>query len=200
MNSNQPKIPTELATQDVKVRKFDRDYFYNVLRVYERLTQKQVDALNLLLDFMEEDVNVKDLNHFAYMLATVKHETASTYRPIEEYGKGKGKKYGIPDKNGNIYYGRGYVQLTWDFNYKKMSDLLNIDFYNKPELVLDYKFSYKIMSYGMRLGLFTGVKLYDFINKQECNFRMARKIINGLDRASTIAQYAEIFKKALRLK
>lgn len=29
----------------------------------------------------------------AYMLATAWHETAHTVRPIEEYGKGKGKRY-----------------------------------------------------------------------------------------------------------
>ena len=36
-----------------------------------------------------------DLRWLAYMLATTFHETARTMQPIEEYGKGKGKTYGI---------------------------------------------------------------------------------------------------------
>ncbi len=35
-------------------------------------------------------------------------------QPIEEYGRGKGRKYGAPaGPYGKIYFGRGYVQLTW---------------------------------------------------------------------------------------
>jgi len=34
-------------------------------------------------------------------------------QPIEEYGKGKGMKYGSPDpETGQTYYGRGFVQTT----------------------------------------------------------------------------------------
>ena len=50
------------------------------------------------------------LRQTAYMLATAKHETANTFAPIEEYGKGKGLPYGKPDrKTGLVYFGRGYV-------------------------------------------------------------------------------------------
>ncbi|MBW4514576.1 MAG: M23 family metallopeptidase [Timaviella obliquedivisa GSE-PSE-MK23-08B] len=31
------------------------------------------------------------------------------------------------------YYGRGYFQLTWDYNYKSMGDLLGIDLVNNPD-------------------------------------------------------------------
>ena len=41
-------------------------------------------------------------------------------QPIAEYGKGKGRKYGVPGRNrGQVAYGRGYVQLTWDDNYER---------------------------------------------------------------------------------
>jgi hypothetical protein len=34
-------------------------------------------------------------------------------QPIEEYGKGRGMPYGKPDPTtGQVYYGRGFVQLT----------------------------------------------------------------------------------------
>jgi hypothetical protein len=60
------------------------------------------------------------ISWLAYVLATVYHETASTMEPIEEYGKGAGHSYGEPDpETGQVYDGRGYVQLTWKDNYQK---------------------------------------------------------------------------------
>ncbi len=62
----------------------------------------------------------------------------------------------------NIYYGRGYVQLTWENNYKKMDKALNFvgssSLHLHPEKALDAKTAYHIMSYGMRNGSFTGKK------------------------------------------
>ena len=46
------------------------------------------------------------------------------------------------------------------------------------------------MSLGMRRGSFTGKKLADFIGPASCDYLQARRIINGLDRASTIEEYA----------
>ena len=44
---------------------------------------------------------------------------------IEEICKGRGMPYGKPDlTTGKVYYGRGFVQLTSERNYKTMSDLL----------------------------------------------------------------------------
>ena len=41
--------------------------------------------------------------------------------PIAEYGKGEGHEYGepCPQYDNQVAYGRGYVQLTWDYNYEK---------------------------------------------------------------------------------
>ncbi len=81
-----------------------------------------------LLECLPQDPEVTDARWAAYMLATVKHECADTWRPIEEYGKGKGRPYGTPvtvtapdgTQYVNAYYGRGFVQLTWKLNYDKM--------------------------------------------------------------------------------
>ncbi|MBE3951934.1 hypothetical protein HJ144_09510 [Vibrio parahaemolyticus] len=46
-------------------------------------------------------------------------------QPVEEYGKGVGHEYGIPDPiTGQTYYGRGDVQVTWKYNYERLSRLL----------------------------------------------------------------------------
>src|ERR1017187_3559067 len=105
-------------------------FFFAIQGPWGDLNNTQRSALESLLTFMEGDANVADPRHAAYMLATSRHETAGTYRPIEEYGKGEGHKYGIPDRNGNTYYGRGFVQLTWADNYKTMGANLSIDLYN----------------------------------------------------------------------
>jgi putative chitinase len=156
-----------------------------------KANHSQYGGIISLLDALMADENVTDIRHAAYMLATTKHETAKTWQPIEEYGKGKGYKYGNPDiETGEAYYGRGYVQLTWAANYISMGRALNIDLYHHPELALDPKVAYEIMSLGMRRGSFTGKRLKDYINADECDYLHARKIINGMDCAERIAGYA----------
>ena len=138
------------------------------------------------------------LRQAAYMLATAKHETANTFAPIEEYGKGKGLPYGKPDrKTGLVYFGRGYVQLTWVKNYQTMGTVLGLPLYTQPDLALRYDVAYKIMSYGMTHGTFTGVALSRYINEDKTDYLNARKIINGTDKADLIAGYATAIEQML---
>jgi len=162
------------------------------------LGQRQVDGLNALLREIGSDTTVDDIRWFAYMMATAYHETAHSFQPIEEIGKGRGRPYGMPDPiTGQIYYGRGLVQLTWKRNYQKFGDLLGLDLVSHPALALQPGTAYKIMSFGMTGGLFTGKKLADYINDEDSDYVDARRIINGLDRARLIAGYAAKFEKML---
>lgn len=165
--------------------------------LFKPLSASQHEALDELLTFFEKDKDITDPGWIAYMLATVKHETDDTYRPIEEYGKGKGRKYGIPAKNGKVYYGRGYVQLTWHGNYLVMTDYVGVDLVSHPEEALSPDTAYKILSVGMRKGMFTGKKLADYIKGDERDYQNARRIINGVDCAEKIAGYAVKFEKIL---
>ena len=172
------------------------------------LDDSQSSGIDALLGFLEQDTDVSDVRWAAYMLATVKEECAGTWQPIEEYGMGQGQSYGNPvtvtDPNGNtytnIYYGRGYVQLTWEANYEKMSQNLNLgdQLLYHPEQALDPPTAYDIMSFGMRNGSFTGVGLGDFINDSGCDYVDARMIVNGLDNAGTIAGYAMTLESLLK--
>jgi putative chitinase len=177
----------------------DRDKFLFLYSgKYGVLKPSQIQGIATLLESLEGDTCITDPRHAAYMLATVKHECAGTWQPIEEYGKGKGYKYGIPSpKTGKAYYGRGYVQLTWAENYIAMSKPLGVNLYQKPELALDPKVAYQIMSYGMRKGSFTGKKLAHYIEGEKCDYINARRIINGTDCAEKIAGYAEIIEEML---
>ncbi len=184
----------------------NRPKFFTSIRIlFKRLSQSQVDGLNFLLDAFEQDGKLT-VQEMAYMLATSFHETAETMLPIEEYGKGRGKRYGQNiDMDGSrykglshIYYGRGYVQLTWLTNYKKAGDKICVDLVNHPELALNPSYAAQVMIVGMREGWFTGKKLSDYIKAGRADYVGARRIINGTDKAQLIAGYANQFEAALK--
>lgn len=191
----------------------DDKFFYDKIRqslFKGSIKQSQVDGINNILSCTAA-AHITDARHIAYILATAYHETAHTMQPIEEYGKGKGYDYGkklkrsrvpylSPDK---LYYGRGYVQLTWYENYQQMGKLLNVDLLNHPELALDMTIASEILIEGMtkgnsHLGDFTGVSLETYFNDSKTDWVNARKIINGLDKAELIADYAKSFYDALK--
>lgn len=168
----------------------DRDIFFGRARVAPfggTLTQGQVDGCNAILDAWEKRDDLTDKRWLAYMLATAKWETAHTMKPIEEIGKGHGRPYGVPTVDGRVFYGRGYVQLTWATNYAKMAALTGVDLVGQPELALDPKLAALIMFEGMKGGLFTGVGLPSFFNDLRDDPVEARRIINGMDHADDIA-------------
>lgn len=183
--------------------KIDRGIFFAQIRsLFGRMSQSQVEGLNSLLDAVGGCL----INEAAYMLATAYHETAHTMQPIEEYGKGRGRDYGKRLKMSRkpysdtlpIYYGRGYVQLTWYENYDKAGRLLKLDLLRQPELALQADVAAKIMREGMFDGWFTGKKLGEYIGLRTAEYVSARRIINGMDKAQLIAGYAVVFELALR--
>lgn len=178
-----------------------RKNFFDTIRpslFNSSLNQDQVSGCEaIILEW--ESRGLKDLRWLAYMLATAYHETAKTMQPVEEYGKGKGRKYGIPDpETGLIYYGRGYVQLTWKSNYATMGKLLNKPLVEAPELALKPDIAAQVMFEGMTKGYFTGVSLKNYFNDAKEDWINARKIINGLDCAEKIGGYAKAFYEALK--
>jgi putative chitinase len=177
-----------------------REAFFSLYRgQYGRLTQVAVSGLSECLNRLEHDHELSaDLRWAAYVLATIKHETAGTFHPVEEIGKGRGHDYGKP-VNGHVYYGRGYAQLTWERNYATMGKRLNVDLVQRPELALRPDVAWAVLSLGMREGLFTGHRLEKFIHATKCDYFNARRIINGTDRAALIAGYAIHFEHYLRV-
>lgn len=187
------------------------DYDWDKLRLqFGQFRQSQVDGFNAIVDAANQfGTDAINPLYFAYMLATAWHETAHTMQPIEEYGKGRGRRYGSNiDINGSryqglphIYYGRGYVQLTWLTNYVLMGKKLGIDLVNNPSLALDPKHATDIMIMGMLDGLFTSKRLSDCIKHGSyAEFVSARRVINGKDKDALIAGHAVRFLDCLQLK
>ena len=178
----------------------DKQKLFNAIRsIAKTLTQIQVDSVDAILESCDK-WGIKDLRYISYIIATAYHE--SRLKPIEEIGKGKGYPYGskldmgggpnkrvaysTPDK---LFYGRGFVQLTWLCNYRAFARLLNLDLVNRPELALQPDIAAEIIVYGMLKGVFTGHKLADSFNAKENNPVEARYIVNGQDKATLIAGY-----------
>ncbi len=181
----------------------DRKKLFDGAReLFGKFDQPQVDGINAICDEFERR-QWNDRRHLAYIFATVQHETAATMQPIEEIGRGRGKKYGIPDaKTGKTYYGRGYVQLTWKRNYVFASTELGVDFVTNPDWVMKLEYALDILFDGMGEGWFAGAKggtynLTWFFNENANDPVEARRIINGMDKAAKIAAKYEKWLKAL---
>jgi hypothetical protein len=176
---------------------FDRSLFFNSVRsslFSGSLSQTQVDGMNYMLDVFESDYNWPDLRWLAYAFATAYHETAFTMQPIKEYGS---QSY-LQSKPYYPYYGRGYVQLTWEDNYRKMGTKLGVNLLgDNKDRALEPSIAAEVMYAGMRDGDFTSKKLADYFSSTTNDPVGARRIINGTDRAQTIAGYHDKFLKAL---
>jgi len=179
----------------------DRSAFFDVMRQeFGSLSQEQVAGTEALLDAAEE--YSLPMNQLAYVLSTSWHETAATMMPIAEYGKGEGHEYGepCPEYNNQVAYGRGYVQLTWDYNYEKADSecSLNHALLDDFDLALDPVVASQIIFRGMLEGWFTGKKLGDYVNETVTDYYNARRVVNGTDKADMLAGYAESFEQSLR--
>ena len=182
---------------------FDRATYFASVRstLFEgALDQQQVDGQNVILAVWEYGAGgtpMTDLRWLAYMLATQYHETGKRCWPCVEQGSDaylEGKKY-YP------YIGRGFVQLTWDYNYDTASKALGLiddrDLVDHPEMALDSLIATRVMFRGMAEGWFTGAKLGQFFDESEDDPVGARAIINGNDCDEMIAAYHDQFLVAL---
>ena len=173
---------------------------FEILRKqFGTLEQSFVDGVNLVV--VESEKEGLEYNQTAYVLATAYHESAGTFLPVKE-------AYWLSEnwRKQNLryypYYGRGLVQITWKENYSKVGNKLGYgeQFANNPDMVMDQDISVKILVRGSKEGWFTTRKLSDYINKEQSkkDYTNARRIINGVDKATKIANEAIVFEKALR--
>ena len=180
-----------------------------------KLSDEQVEGIEAILD--AATAAGWSMAWKAYALATAYHETAKTMQPIPEYGNNNyfENNYGCNGKdpkrakaNGNIhvgdgikYRGRGFVQLTWRNNYIRASTEIGVNLRDNPDLALNIGVATKILIWGMQGGKFTGKSLGQCLGSKATieDFKEARKIINGTDKALLIAGYAMKFQTAMQL-
>ena len=171
------------------------------------LSQVQVESLNYLVQRCEEFALTYP--ETAYVLATAYHETGYAevvngrkvinrdILPIKE----RGSEGYLRSKKYYPYIGYGYVQLTWEDNFRRVGKLIGVDLLKNPEKALEKDIASAILIKGMVFGWFTGVGFHrkcPVYRYNHLSYVRARKIVNGTDKANLIADYAMIFEKALR--
>ncbi len=189
----------------------DRDRFFAAARVRPfggQMTADQVAGCNVILDGWEKRYPGGDPRHLAYEFATTFWETNRTIQPVREayYLNPPGPHQN--DATGKAeafrktlryypFYGRGYVQNTWEDNYRKMSPVTGRDLVKNPDDAMIPEVAATIMFYGMEHGTFTGKKLADYFDATTDDPVNARRIINGTDKAEEIAAIHYDFLAAL---
>lgn len=186
----------------------DAFFFDNVRRTLfdGGLNAKQKSGLSTILSEWKAEYAKSDDRWLAYALATAHHETGRTMQPIKEWGRESyffdmydkdGLRPDVAKQLGNTqpgdgarFPGRGYVQLTGRTNYAYWGARLKKDLTGNPDLVKVPAIAVFILFHGMEEGRFTGKKLSDYLSGGKTDWKNARRIINGVDKADLIASYA----------
>lgn len=185
------------------LQQIDRPNFFSKIRgrlFSGHLDQSQVSGFTALLDYWENNFTGEDIHILAYILATVHHETGGKIQPVKEVKCGADHRYGdVIQETGHAYYGRGFVQLTWAHNYKRIGNAIGLgdSLYKNPDIALQLDVATKILYKGMIEGLFTGKRLSMYLTKTHTDWLNARRVINGVDRAEDIADYARTYYTGL---
>lgn len=174
------------------------DEYRKTLDPDKSISGQEVKDIDLFLSFYEKDIEMFTTPQWAYIFATVYHETGATFHPVREAPK-VSEEWRKRNFRYYPYYGRGYVQITWLNNYSEYSKKLDIDLVNNPDKTMIPEVAWFILVDGFKTGVFTGKKISDYINDKKKDYKNARRCINGTDRMDLIAKYAEQFEKILLL-
>lgn len=194
----------------------NRQAFFTALRRKDSgvfgtsMSQRQVDGITAILDAGKH----LPLPHLAHVLGEVYHETGGGMYPIKEtvfrshtnqnptdaeviarldraWIKGQLPWVKTPYWRGGAF-GRGGIQVTHDYNYRKFGITNYSDALKLPV-------SAHIAVTGCERGLFTGKKLSDYDTPNGFDHVQARRIVNGFvrDQANDVAKAARAFEVAL---
>lgn len=189
-----------------------------------RLTDSMKQGLNELIDVWEKHGDI-DPRRLAFVLATARRESQSTFDPIREAPKcgedeqcreraigrmlaeraeRKGVKpranYAAADAAGRRYYGRGFIQLTFERNYEWAGGKLGIDLVNDPNEALEPKIAAEILVRAMLEGWYgSNQPLAHYIDGSKADWINARNNVNpGSPNKPVTAAYAKDLNRCLR--
>ena len=179
---------------------FDLETVYN--RVVETL--KRIGALTHADNFSKygkailkeiQDAGITDPGHIAYVLTTSSLE--SQHKPQKEWKAPENSRVWQTAQRfywPSGYYGRGFVQLTLEDNYRKWGNILKIPLLEKPDLALQPDIAARILAVGLRDGLFTGRKLSDYGTGASFDVGGARDIVNPGEGTSKLGQFQSAWR------
>jgi hypothetical protein len=142
----------------------------------------------------------QDLRTFAYGLATCRIEVGYKLKPVREGFKKtdaearehvRNRAYG-KQIGEHSYYGRGYVQLTWDYNYEAEGIIDN------PDKALEPDFAARLLFKGLLDGRWNGRAkgLKYYLDKGD--IKGARRTVNVQNKAQLVADFYKQYLKCLR--
>ncbi|MES0092927.1 glycoside hydrolase family 19 protein [Mesorhizobium sp. M0030] len=192
--------------------KLNEKFFFDYTRTYlfdGHMSQSQFDGISGILKLWNDTLATKDDRWLAYMLATAHHETGRTMQPVRETFAATDEKaisilekawnagklpwvtnpYWRWDQNHQSWLGRGLVQLTHQANYKRIGDAVGVNLVADPAAAMNPDVARQVMVQGMIKGVFTGYTLAQFFNPKKADWKNARRIINGIERADLVASY-----------
>jgi hypothetical protein len=190
------------------------------------ITPEMRENIESFFDYWEK-VGDSDKRKLAYILATAYRESQESFKPIREAenhckldevcreksiekvlkdktpeGKHVPHNYALPEPNGKRYYGRGYVQLTFGTNYKRVGKKLGMGdrLYENPDDVLQPEIAVKILMNGMIEGGYFGkTRLSDYFDGLREEWECARRIVNpGSSNKAITADLGKEFRNCLR--
>lgn len=200
----------------------NRKSFYDALRADKRvfgqsLSAQQVEGMEGILDAFATHGDGQDKT-LAYALATAYHETARRMVPVREGlastdagarravnnlatkrgpNSAVAKYAKVDPATGHVYYGRGHVQLTWDYNYKASSADAGVDLYKNPDAMLDPIISARVLVRGLIDGRWNGAKKGVGYYLATDDLKNARRTVNITDKWEMIAGYYNAFLQAI---
>ena len=174
LDKYQPALPVSYGVPVPYTASSRQTFFSKYKAEFGSLPPNGEAVLTELFNDIQQDKNITDVRHVAYILATIKWETGNTFKPTKENGTDShletmcgattniGRSVGNTQTgDGSRYRGRGYIQLVGRGNYKKVSDALGLtsgdsDLVNYPDKALEPQIAYRVASYLMLKGAVTG--------------------------------------------
>ena len=169
-----------------------------------KLKPQHLPAINDIIDRWEVRKD-DDLKRLAFILATARRESEGRWDPIREApgcstetcreqaigrllkkrADARGVKprpnYALPAANGQRYYGRGYIQLTFESSYAQADKKMGTGtlLHDNPDKVMDRDIAVKILVDGMLEGWFGNKQpLSTYLNANKADWINARNNVN----------------------
>lgn len=196
-------MPTKLV---INWQKFEQKIENCKSLPFNRVFQKhEKEAVEYLFNtFISE--RYSDLRLLAYALATVRIECGSNMVPVREgfkatdaqarahvnrYGRAYAKAYPIAGGGDAVYYGRGYVQLTWRKNY------LQEGIEDNPDKALEPEWAAQLLFKGLLDGRWNGQGhgLMYYLDRNDTY--NARRTVNVTNKADIVADWYKDFLETL---
>ncbi|WP_051888150.1 glycoside hydrolase family 19 protein [Caballeronia sordidicola] len=191
-----------------------------------RLNDQAIESINGFFDLWKVHGD-GDQRKLAYILATARRESQGTWRPVREApgcgtdetcrekaigkllssralasGRPVAENYAKPAWNGQRYYGRGYIQLTFPVNYKRADDKLvtGTKLFDKPDSVMEERIAQTILVRAMMEGWYGAKRpLSYWLNAQSEDWLNARNNVNpGSPNKAVTAESAKEINGCLR--